>query len=223
MKHTIFYHKGSKTREEAQKILDAFIVVGVDPSNTIYDCTASDSLYVAIDDKLEVFTKAPFVDYFKEVGVKLPVFFGKFKTGDYVVNTLEGFIGIVDTCTKDEYTFKAILSIHSFEVSYDVSYDYLSFSSEDELRKATKVEADILDSFLAKENKVSNSKTNQLEEIEDTNDESSYTPKPFDKVLGWDNDESNSYPDIFFECVEDSTYHYRCARGGYKHVKPYKE
>jgi hypothetical protein len=177
---------------------------------------------VAIDGKLGAFTKAPFVDHFKEVGMKLPVFFGKFKTGDYVVNTLEGFIGIVNTCVKDEYIFKATLSILSLEVSYDVSYD-VSLSSEDVLRKATKAEADILDSFLAKENKVYNSETNQLEEIEDTNDESSYTPKPFDKVLGWDNDESNSYPDIFFECVEDSTYHYRCARGGYKHVKPYKE
>ena len=61
------------------------------------------------------------------------------------------------------------------------------------------------------------------EEIEDTGNESSYTPKPFDRVLGWDNDENESYPDIFFEWVEDSNYHYRCARGGYKHVKPYKE
>jgi hypothetical protein len=222
MEHTIFYHKGGKTKEEAQKILDAFIANGVDPVNTIYECNSSDALYVAIDDRLEAFTSTSFVDYFKEVGVKLPVFFGKFKTGDYVVNTLEGFIGIVDTCAKDEYTFKATLSILSLEVSYDVSYD-VSLSSEDVLRKATKAEADILDSFLAKENKVYNSETNQLEEIEDTNGESSYTPKPFDKVLGWDNDESNSYPDIFFECVEDSNYHYRCARGGYKHVKPYKE
>jgi hypothetical protein len=222
MEHTIFYHKGGKTKEEAQKILDAFIANGVDPVNTIYECNSSDALYVAIDDRLEAFTSTPFVDHFKEIGMKLPVFFGKFKTGDYVVNTLEGFIGIVDTCAKGEYTFKATLSILSLEVSYDVSYD-VSLSSEDALRKATRVESDILDSFLAKENKVYNSETNQLEEIEDTNDESSYTPKPFDKVLGWDNDESNSYPDIFFECVEDSTYHYRCARGGYKHVKPYKE
>ena len=218
MKHTVFYHEGGKTEEEAQKILDAFISVGVNPHNNIYGCTASDSLYVAIDDRLEVFTKAPFVDYFKEVGVELPVFFGKFKTGDYVVNTHGSFIGIVDTCAKDEYIFKAILSTQYLEVSYDVS-----FSLEDELRKATEVEEDILDSFLVKENKVYDSETNQLEDIEDTDNESSYTPKPFDKVLGWDNDENESYPDIFFECIEDSNYHYRCARGGYKHVKPYKE
>ena len=222
MEHKIFYHEGGKTGKEAQKILDAFIAVGVDPNKNIHSCTASDSLYVAIDGKLGVFTKAPFVDYFKEVGVKLPVFFGKFKTGDYVVNTFVGFIGIVDTCAKGEYTFKATLSTHSFGVSYDASYD-VSVFSEDEFRKATEVEEDILDSFLAKENKVYNSKTNQLEEIEDTGNESSYTPKPFDRVLGWDNDENESYPDIFFEWVEDSNYHYRCARGGYKHVKPYKE
>ena len=223
MEHTIFYHEGGKTKEEAQKILDAFIAIGVDPHSNIHSCTASDSLYVAIDGKLGVFTKAPFVDYFKEVGVKLPVFFGKFKTGDYVVNTLDSFICIVDTCAEGEYTFKAILSTNSLEVSYNVSYDVYSSPSEDVLRKATEVEEDILDSILAKENKVYNSETNQLEEIEDTDNESSYTPKPFDRVLGWDNDENESYPDIFFECVEDSNYHYRCARGGYKHVKPYKE
>lgn len=223
MKHTIFYHKGSKTREEAQKILDAFIAVGVDPSNTIYDCTASKALYVAIDDRLERFTKAPFVDYFKKVGVELPVFFGKFKTGDYVVDTHEGFIGIVDTCAKGEYTFKAILSTHSLGVSYNVSYDVYSSPSEDVLRKATEVEEGILDSFLAKENKVYNSETNQLEEIEDTDNESSYIPKPFDRVLGWDYDESKSHPDIFFELEDDTPCPYRCARGSYSYVKPYKK
>lgn len=219
MKHTIFYHKGSKTREEAQKILDAFTAVGVDPNNTSYNCTASKALYVAIDDRLERFTKAPFVDYFKKVGIELPVFFGKFKTGDYVVNTLEGFIGIVDTCAKEEYTFKATFSPHFPEISYD-----LSCSSEDGLRKATEVEEDILDSFLAKNNKVYNSETNKLEEIEDTDNESSYTPKPFDRVLGWDADENKSHPDIFLECIKYSDlYRYRCARSSYVHVKPYKE
>lgn len=218
MKHTIFYHKGGNTREEAQKILDAFIAVGVDPNNTVYDCTASEALYVAIDDRLEIFTKAPFIDYFKKVGVELPVFFGKFKTGDYVVNTLEGFIGIVDTCTKSEHIFKAILSTHSLEISYDVS-----FSFEDVLRKATKAEEDILDSFLAKENKFYNSVTNELKNIEDANFESSYTPKPFDRVLGWDYDESKSHPDIFFELEDDTPCPYRCARSSYTYVKPYKE
>jgi hypothetical protein len=51
-----------------------------------------------------------------------------------------------------------------------------------------------------------------------------YTPKPFDKVIGWNNDENESHPDIFLECIEDSEpYRYRCARYNYKHVKPYKE
>jgi hypothetical protein len=44
MEHTIFYHKGGKTKEEAQKILDAFIANGVDPVNTIYECNSSDAL-----------------------------------------------------------------------------------------------------------------------------------------------------------------------------------
>ena len=51
-----------------------------------------------------------------------------------------------------------------------------------------------------------------------------YTPKPFDRVLGWDNDESKSSPDIFLKCLDDSKpYRYLCARCGYNHVKPYKE
>lgn len=51
-----------------------------------------------------------------------------------------------------------------------------------------------------------------------------YVPKPFDRVLGWDDDENESHPDIFLECIEDSKFYpYRCARCNYKHVKPYKE
>lgn len=51
-----------------------------------------------------------------------------------------------------------------------------------------------------------------------------YVPKPFDRVLGWDDDENESHPDIFLERIEDSKTHpYRCARYIYNHVKPYKE
>ena len=44
--------------------------------------------------------------------------------------------------------------------------------------------------------------------------------KPFDKVLGWDDDESEAKPDIFlYKGAED----YFCASTFYKHIKLYNE
>ena len=64
----------------------------------------------------------------------------------------------------------------------------------------------------------------QWEDVKKEAVQKSYTPKPFDKVLGWDDDENESHPDIFLERIEDSKTHpYRCARCIYNHVKPYKE
>lgn len=47
-----------------------------------------------------------------------------------------------------------------------------------------------------------------------------YKPKPFDKVLGWNYNENAVYPDIFLYKAFDT---YSCARGSFKHVKPYND
>ena len=48
----------------------------------------------------------------------------------------------------------------------------------------------------------------------------SYEPKPFDKVLGWHDDENTALPDIFLHKHSDV---YCCARNYFQHVKPYNE
>lgn len=48
----------------------------------------------------------------------------------------------------------------------------------------------------------------------------SYEPKPFDKVLGWYDNENVIFPDIFLYKVFDT---YSCARSCFNHVKPYDE
>lgn len=48
----------------------------------------------------------------------------------------------------------------------------------------------------------------------------SYEPKPFDKVLAWDNNKNEVRPDIFLYKVSNT---YFCARSGFNHVKPYDE
>lgn len=50
--------------------------------------------------------------------------------------------------------------------------------------------------------------------------EKHYEPKPFDKVLAWDNNENEVRPDIFLYKVSNT---YFCARSGFNHVKPYNE
>lgn len=50
--------------------------------------------------------------------------------------------------------------------------------------------------------------------------ENNYDPKPFDKVLAWDGNENAVWPDIFLYKAFDT---YSCARGCFKHVKPYNE
>ena len=50
--------------------------------------------------------------------------------------------------------------------------------------------------------------------------EKHYDPKPFDKVLGWYDNENAVWPDIFLYKAFDT---YSCARGCFKHVKPYNE
>lgn len=50
--------------------------------------------------------------------------------------------------------------------------------------------------------------------------ENNYDPKPFDKVLAWDNNENEVCPDIFLYKVSNT---YFCARNCFKHVKPYDE
>jgi hypothetical protein len=50
--------------------------------------------------------------------------------------------------------------------------------------------------------------------------EKHYEPKPFDKVLAWDNNENEVRPDIFLYKVSNT---YFCARNGFNHVKPYDE
>lgn len=55
-----------------------------------------------------------------------------------------------------------------------------------------------------------------------------YEPKPFDKVLGWKDDNPfDIYADIFLhkhKCSETNKIVYTCAFGGYwEHVKPYNE
>ena len=50
--------------------------------------------------------------------------------------------------------------------------------------------------------------------------EKHYEPKPFDKVLGWYNNENAAQPDIFLYKAFDM---YSCARNCFKHVKPYNE
>ena len=50
--------------------------------------------------------------------------------------------------------------------------------------------------------------------------EINYEPKPFTKVLGWDDNESEVKPDIFlYKGAND----YVCANTFYKHIKPYNE
>ena len=50
--------------------------------------------------------------------------------------------------------------------------------------------------------------------------EKHYEPKPFDKVLGWHEDENAAQPDIFlYKDAKD----YICANTFYKHIKPYNE
>ena len=50
--------------------------------------------------------------------------------------------------------------------------------------------------------------------------EINYEPKPFTKVLGWDDNENEAKPDIFL--YKDTT-DYVCASCFYKHIKPYNE
>lgn len=50
--------------------------------------------------------------------------------------------------------------------------------------------------------------------------EKHYDPKPFDKVLGWYDNENAVRPDIF---LYNSFGEYFCANSLYKHVKPYNE
>ena len=50
--------------------------------------------------------------------------------------------------------------------------------------------------------------------------ETHYEPKPFDKVLGWYDNENAAQPDIFLYKAFDT---YSCARNCFKHVKPYDE
>ena len=57
--------------------------------------------------------------------------------------------------------------------------------------------------------------------------EKHYEPKPFDKVLGW-NDEfpSDIFPDIFLfksDIEEDNKTIYTCANDCWDHIKPYNE
>lgn len=47
-----------------------------------------------------------------------------------------------------------------------------------------------------------------------------YEPKPFDKVLGWYDNENAVFPDIFLYKAFDT---YSCARNCFNHVKPYDE
>ena len=50
--------------------------------------------------------------------------------------------------------------------------------------------------------------------------EKHYEPKPFDKVLGWDDNKNEAKPDIFlYKGAND----YVCANIFYKHIKPYNE
>lgn len=50
--------------------------------------------------------------------------------------------------------------------------------------------------------------------------ENNWKPKPFDKVLGWDDRESEATPDIFlYKRAKD----YICASTFYKYIKPYNE
>ena len=55
--------------------------------------------------------------------------------------------------------------------------------------------------------------------------EKHYDPKPFDKVLGWDDDNpSDIRPDIFlFVFNIDGKTMYGCANSSWNHVKPYNE
>lgn len=50
--------------------------------------------------------------------------------------------------------------------------------------------------------------------------EKHYEPKPFDKVLGWYDNENAVFPDIFLYKAFDT---YSCARDCFNHVKPYDE
>ena len=49
-----------------------------------------------------------------------------------------------------------------------------------------------------------------------------YEPKPFDKVLGWYDNENALFPDVFLYKNGLGLY-YTCTRGSFKHVKPYNE
>lgn len=50
--------------------------------------------------------------------------------------------------------------------------------------------------------------------------ENNWKPKPFDKILGWDDNISEAKPDIFlYKGAND----YFCASTFYKHIKPYNE
>ena len=50
--------------------------------------------------------------------------------------------------------------------------------------------------------------------------ENNWKPKPFDKVLGWDDRENKATPDIFLYKRDKD---YFCASTFYKHIKPYNE
>lgn len=50
--------------------------------------------------------------------------------------------------------------------------------------------------------------------------ENNWKPKPFDKVLGWDDRENEATPDIFLYKRDKD---YICASTFYKHIKPYNE
>lgn len=54
--------------------------------------------------------------------------------------------------------------------------------------------------------------------------EEHYYPKPFDKVLGWNNNSPNARPDIFlFESNINGKTVYSCAKFSWDHIKPYNE
>ena len=49
-----------------------------------------------------------------------------------------------------------------------------------------------------------------------------YEPKPFDKVLAWNDNTNAPWPDIFLY-KDGFGLRYTCTRGSFKHVKPYSE
>ena len=54
--------------------------------------------------------------------------------------------------------------------------------------------------------------------------ETPYNPKPFDKVLGWDNNPSDARPDIFlYKRLMYGDIVYACTTCTWEHIKPYDE